>query len=139
MRTCTAKFTGRWGASFGAISVLIAAGLVAATVTRPATASAGSSGTNQHAQQGAQVPAPTPAGADLARGRQVYDRSCGRCHPGGEEDVGPRLVNKNLEWPRMQKQIREGVGRMRPVSLTKLPDANLPALQVYLRSIHALR
>ncbi len=126
-----------WGLSFGTIGALIVAGLVSATVTRPA--SAADTSPAEHAQVFAQTPTPTPAGADLARGRQVFDRACGRCHPGGEEDVGPRLVNKNLDWPRMQKQIREGVGRMRPISLTKLPDANLPALQTYLRSIHALR
>ena len=82
---------------------------------------------------------PTTSGEDLARGRHVYDRACGRCHPGGEEDVGPRLMNKNFDEARMVKQVRQGVGRMRPVPPTKLPEANMPALMAYLRSIHAVR
>jgi len=28
---------------------------------------------------------------------------------------------------------------MRPINLTKLPDASMPALMAYLRSIHAVR
>lgn len=124
-----------WAACFGITGAFILAGALSASVTRPAVAS----DVTDTAQIGAQTPQPTPAGEDLARGRRVFDRACGRCHPGGEEDVGPRLVNKNLDEARIIKQVREGVGRMRPIPLTKLPEANMPALMAYLRSIHTVR
>ena len=129
----------KWAACFGVTGAFILAGVLVASASRPAIASDSTTGVADTAQLGAQTPQPTSTGEDLARGRHVYDRACGRCHPGGEEDVGPRLVNKNFDEARMVKQVRQGVGRMRPVPATKLPEANMPALMAYLRSIHAVR
>ena len=80
-----------------------------------------------------------PATRGVPTGVAIFDRACGRCHPHGEEDIGPRIRNKNFDEARAVKQIRQGVGRMRPISLTKLPEANMPALIAYLRSIHTVR
>ena len=128
----------RWGLCFGVMASFIFAGVAAVSVSRPASAA------DPHrveiAQAGAQTPpAPTTGGNTLAAGRAKYDRVCGRCHPGGEEDIGPRITNKNWSEARMQKQIREGSARMRPISLTKLPEADMPALMLYLRSIHSVQ
>ncbi len=74
-----------------------------------------------------------------ADGRPIFDRACGRCHPHGEQDIGPRITNKNFDEARIVKQIRQGVGRMRAISATKLPEERMPALLAYLRSIHTVR
>ncbi len=75
----------------------------------------------------------------VERGRAVFDRVCGICHPGGQSDVGPALIDKEFSVERMTKQIREGSGRMRPISTTRLPDEYLPDLMVYLASLGAVR
>ena len=129
----------KWGVCFGMTGAFILAGALAATAARPAVAAGTTNAQTSDAQIGAQTPQPTPGGNQLAQGRQVFDRACGRCHPGGEEDVGPRIINKNMDQARVQKQIREGTGRMRAIPPTKLPDANMPALMAYLRSIHTIR
>lgn len=79
------------------------------------------------------------ADAGVPDGPAVFRRACNRCHPNGRRDVGPEILNKNLAEARMVKAIRAGTGRMRAISLTKLPEANMPALMAYLRSIHAVR
>ena len=91
------------------------------------------------AARGAQAPAtPTPAGNLVATGRQVYNRACNRCHPGGQEDVGPRLAGINWAEARMVTQIRQGHGTMRPIPPARLPEAEMPALMAFLRSIRAV-
>jgi mono/diheme cytochrome c family protein len=77
--------------------------------------------------------------ADVTAGQGFFRRACNKCHPNGGEDVGPSILNKNIDEAKMIKAIRSGSGRMRAISVTKLPDANLPALMAYLRSIHAVR
>ena len=126
----------KWGLCFGVMGSLALAGLAVGSISR--TAQADPTGPNVIAQR-----APTPGGPargnTVAAGRARYDRACGRCHPGGEEDIGPRLTGKLLTEERMIRQIRQGTGRMRPISLTKLPEAEMPAVLSYLRSIRAVR
>jgi mono/diheme cytochrome c family protein len=74
-----------------------------------------------------------------AEGVPQFNRACGRCHPHGDEDTGPDLHNKNLTAEAMTKVIREGTKRMRPINATKLTDADLTRVMVFLRSIHAVR
>lgn len=114
---------------FVTASTLMVSRRVDAATVEPAT----------DAQRGAQAPRPTPGGNLLAQGRQRYDRLCGRCHPGGEEDIGPRLVGINWTEERMVRQIRRGSGRMRAIPESRLPDAEMPALLIYLRSIRSVR
>ena len=80
-----------------------------------------------------------PAEAQTAVGVPQFNRVCGRCHPNGDEDTGPDLHNKNLSVEAMTKVIRQGTKRMRPISPTKLTDADLPRVLAFLRSIHAVR
>ncbi len=111
----TTKETARWAMCVGALSLLVAAGAVITTSPRAAEA---------------QTPHP---------GQAPFNRTCGRCHPDGNEDTGPEIRNKNLTEARMREIIRTGTRRMRPISPTKLPDANLDAVIAYLRTMNAVR
>ncbi len=75
----------------------------------------------------------------VRRGRRVYNRSCDFCHPGGGEDMGPRV--RGLRWPasRMRAQIRQGSGRMRPIGPSKVSNTQMESLLAYLRAIRAVR
>jgi len=75
----------------------------------------------------------------VRRGRRVFERVCGVCHPGGEEDLGPRIIGKRLSPRSMRRQIRQGVGRMRPIPPSKLPDRYMDELFAYLSTIRAVR
>ena len=120
----------RWLLGYGVIGGMVLLGAIAGTYARPAVAS--DEGVRSVGVRGAQA-------ADVAAGQVAFRRACNRCHPNGNEDVGPSILNKNLDEPRMVKAIRVGRGRMRPINLTKLPEASMPALMAYLRSIHAVR
>jgi mono/diheme cytochrome c family protein len=83
-------------------------------------------------------PATTPAGGGtVAQGRAVFQRVCARCHEDGEPD-GPV---PNLRWSeaRMREMVRNGNRRMRAIPVTRLSDADLATLVVYLRSTHAIQ
>ncbi len=100
--------------------------------TTPATASTTpTTATTTH-------PATTPAGGGTAaQGRAVFQRVCARCHEDGEPD-GPV---PNLRWSeaRMREMVRNGNRRMRAIPVTRLSDADLATLVVYLRSTHAIQ
>lgn len=128
----------RWGVGLGALGSFVLAG--ALVLSAPRLASAGRAEPANDAARGAQQPPqPTPQGNLVAQGRQVFNRTCNRCHPGGQEDVGPRLIGLNWQEARMVRQIRNGGGTMRPINTTRLPDSELPALMAYLRTIRAVR
>lgn len=80
-----------------------------------------------------------PVQAQAAVGVAQFNRACGRCHPNGDEDTGPELHNKNLSVEAMTKVIRQGTKRMRPISPTKLTDADLARVMTFLRTLHAVR
>lgn len=69
---------------------------------------------------------------------QIFTRACGRCHADPEEPDA-RLDNKNIPESEMVRQIRQGTKRMRAIPPARLPDADMPALLTYLRSIRAVR
>ena len=75
----------------------------------------------------------------LARGRASFDRVCGRCHPHGNADVGRRLVGLGWSEDRVRTQVRRGRGTMRPISTSRMSDAQLADAMVYLRSIGTVR
>lgn len=104
----------RWAACFSILGALVMSGAV--LVSRPPAAE-----------------------AQAAEGVAQFNRACGRCHPHGEEDTGPSILNKNLSADKMQKVIRQGTKRMKAIPATKLSDADLAHVMVYLRSIHAVQ
>jgi mono/diheme cytochrome c family protein len=75
----------------------------------------------------------------VAQGRAAFQRVCNRCHPNGEEDIGPRLINLGWSEARVRRQVRSGHGRMRAISVRRLPDPELDALIAYLRTIGTVR
>jgi cytochrome c5 len=116
----------KWGMCWGTLSLIALLGVT----TAAHRSAAATEPTVERADRAAQA-GPT--------GQQTFDRVCGRCHPHGNEDIGPRILGKNIDSARMLKQIRQGTGRMRAISLTKLPEAQMPALMDYLRStLHAV-
>lgn len=127
----------KWQLCLGGVAAMFLASVGVASPARPARADAPA--VIAQPQRQPQTPTPTPAGNLVAQGRAKYDRACGRCHPGGEEDVGPRLTGINWAQDRMTRQIRNGGGRMRPIPTARLSDADLPALMAYMRTIHAVR
>lgn len=71
-------------------------------------------------------------------GKVSYDRACGACHPGGAADLGPKLTGLGSDTGTMYVQIREGSGRMKPVTEKRLPESEMKGLFVYLASIGAV-
>jgi mono/diheme cytochrome c family protein len=94
----------------------------------------GSDGAAMNAQR-----ASPPAGGDATRGRAAFDGICGRCHPHGNADVGPRLIGLNWPEARVREQVRHGRRTMRPISPARLPDDRLDDVIAYLRTIHTVR
>ncbi len=72
-------------------------------------------------------------------GRIVFNRVCDSCHPGGDEDLGPRIIGKRLPAQRVIHQIRHGSGHMRPIPASKLPDRYIPDLLAYLSVLHVVQ
>jgi mono/diheme cytochrome c family protein len=83
----------------------------------------------------------TSATADpaVAEGRAVFDRTCGRCHPGGAARVGPRLSGRADTEAAVRRVVRSGEGTMRPIPTSRLSDGDLAKVLVFLRSIRAVR
>ena len=79
------------------------------------------------------------ASAALAEARGVFDRTCGRCHPGGNERVGPRLAGRNDSEAHTRQVVRNGDGTMRAIPVSRLSDPDLAKVIVFLRSIRAVR
>ncbi len=77
--------------------------------------------------------------AGIQRGHEVFDRVCGTCHPGGQSDVGPKIIDTQFSVDRMTRQIRNGSDRMRPISESRLPHAYLGDLIGYLHTIGAVK
>jgi mono/diheme cytochrome c family protein len=106
---------GRWWLCFAALGALVFTG-VGAALTGPTAE--------------AQTPE-TPA--------QIFTRACGRCHPNGDEDVGPSIKNKRLTKARMTKIIRSGNKQMKAITVARLSDPDLTKMLGFLRSIRAMR
>ena len=79
------------------------------------------------------------ASTDAVRGKELFDTNCGDCHPGGESDVGPSLIETPHTPARLRKQIREGSGKMKPFSEKRLPNEDMEAVLAYLASINAVK
>ncbi|MFO0557999.1 MAG: cytochrome c [Polyangiales bacterium] len=79
------------------------------------------------------------ASAAATEARAIFDRTCGRCHPGGERRVGPRLAGRNDSEAHLREVVRNGDGTMRPIPASRLSDGDLAKVIVFLRSIRAVR
>jgi len=79
------------------------------------------------------------ASTDVERGKEQFDSFCGDCHPDGEEDAGPSLIAEPHSPPQIRKQVRQGSGKMRPMSAARLSDDDLEAILAYLGTINAVK
>lgn len=79
------------------------------------------------------------ASTNVDGGKELFDTHCGDCHPDGEEDVGPSLIDHAHSPAAFRQQIREGSGRMRPFSEKRLSDDDLEAVLAYLATLGALK
>lgn len=79
------------------------------------------------------------ASAAMADARAVFDRTCGRCHPGGNERIGPRLTGRNDSEAHTRQVVRNGDGTMRAIPASRLSDPDLAKVIVFLRAIRAVR
>ena len=137
------------GAALSACLVLTACGggaAAAETTTTPAASSAGgesaSSTETSTATTGGNASATATSGASaemIAAGGERFEAVCGLCHPGGEEDSGPSIRDIHWDAARMRTQIRNGSGRMRPISATRLSDEDLEKVVAWLGTIGAVR
>lgn len=80
-----------------------------------------------------------PAAPDAARGQAIFEGACSRCHPGGGRGQGPGIRNERMSEARMRRQVRRGEGRMPAFPPSRIPDADLPHLFAYLRTLGAVR
>lgn len=76
---------------------------------------------------------------DVERGQKLFDDFCGDCHPGGESDVGPSLIDEPHTPGEIRKQTREGKGKMRPFSEKRLSDQDLESILAWLASVNAVK
>jgi mono/diheme cytochrome c family protein len=80
--------------------------------------------------------APAPAASGRISGQEAYDRVCKVCH--GEDargDTGPRLVPFSRSSDEMLAIVREGTGRMPPISARELSDEGVALVAAYLTSL----
>jgi mono/diheme cytochrome c family protein len=70
----------------------------------------------------------------IARGQQVFMRSCHQCHPGGEAGVGPAINDKPLPGFLIKAQVRAGVGAMPRFSEQEIPAAELDDLVRFVKA-----
>lgn len=77
--------------------------------------------------------------AMVRRGRSRFNSVCGTCHPGGGEDIGPRIRGIGWSTSRMRRQIRSGSGRMRPIPPGRLGEADMENLFAYLSTMGSVR
>lgn len=93
------------------------------------------------------LPEPAPAGGGLASpslphdpalGQRLYGQHCARCHgPGGEGDIGDRLIGLRLSLAEVLHLVREPRAMMASFSPAQLSDEQVAAIYAYLRTLGA--
>ena len=71
-------------------------------------------------------------------GKQIFVRSCNTCHPGGNEGMGPSLVNLKAHFPddeKLKAFIRQGAGVMPPQPESVINEKEMENLIEYLRAL----
>ncbi len=71
----------------------------------------------------------------IETGRQVFDRHCYPCHPGGAGGLGPALNNKPLPAFAIRTQVRHGLGVMPAFSEKQITPNQLDALIAYMKAL----
>jgi mono/diheme cytochrome c family protein len=79
------------------------------------------------------------ASTDSAHGKELFGTFCDDCHPNGESDVGPSLIETPHTPARIRQQIREGGNKMPPFSEKKLSNDDVEAVLAYLATLNAVK
>ena len=86
-----------------------------------------------HRYQGP-MPRDSAFGDVSGRGEVLFEDVCGTCHEPGDRG----LWGRRFSVGHVVSQIRRGSGRMRPISESRLADAELDPLLAYLASVDAV-
>ncbi len=120
-----------------AVSVTVAPTKAVTTAAGATTAAAG--GTTA-AAAAPTPPLPTQADAKAEAGRLIFAKTCAGCHAGQGTQAGrsPQLsVSQNAtNADFVRTQVRNGKGRMPAYDATKVSDADLENIILYLKAIH---
>ena len=76
-----------------------------------------------------------PTDSTVARGEQVFKKSCDYCHPGGAAGLGPSLNNKPAPAFAIRFQVRHGLGAMPAFDSTQISENDLRAIADYLLAL----
>lgn len=84
------------------------------------------------ARRGEPLAGPLPlADARLAKGRQLFDTHCYKCHGEGDGGLGPVINDKPLPRFLMHFQVRHGLGAMPAFSPEQISEADVDTLLDY--------
>ena len=89
---------------------------------------------------GTTAPAGTSSPEVIAAGGERFEAVCGLCH-GATGDDGDAPTVHDIHWPaeRMRAQIRNGSGRMRPISAARLSDEDMEKVIAWMGTIGGVR
>ena len=71
----------------------------------------------------------------VASGKEIFNKNCSRCHPGGGAGIGPTLKKKSLAQLHLQLKVRHGSGTMPRFSQTNISDEQLDAVVAYIATL----
>ncbi|MFO0614593.1 MAG: cytochrome c [Polyangiaceae bacterium] len=123
-----------------------AAGTPTATSTSSADSTGSGAPTASASASASTAPATPPAPDEIAAGSTAFRKACASCHDKDQHTYSFVRVLTDLKWPeaRVREKIRKGSGprgdgpSMPAIGTDVLPDADLPALIAYLRSIRTV-
>jgi mono/diheme cytochrome c family protein len=72
-----------------------------------------------------------------AHGQRLFVENCQRCHPGGEQGVGPSLLKTYHSATVIRAQVRQGIGVMPSFSHRRLHDEELDAVIAYVHFLES--
>jgi len=86
------------------------------------------------------APAGTASPEMIAAGGERFEAVCGLCH-GASGDDGDAPSVHDIHWSaeRMRTQIRNGSGRMRPISAARLSDEDMEKVIAWLGTVGGVR
>ncbi|NWJ46394.1 MAG: cytochrome c [Chloroflexi bacterium] len=113
---------------------------VAATHSTTTTAAVTTAATTTTAVPNPTLPLPTQADTTAEAGRQAFAKVCAGCHLGQGTQAGKApvlaLSTNAINADFVRNQVRKGGKLMPPISTSRISDADLENVIVYLKAIH---